>query len=107
MRDVRTRRATTADVEALREVARSAYLPYVETIGVRPAPLDTDNGSVENVAQHGLAELRLFTHQRMACAGECVSRSSATPARARARSSRSARTSRRSSTRSSTRTRSA
>jgi ribosomal protein S18 acetylase RimI-like enzyme len=42
MHEVSTRRATPADVGALREVARSAYLPYVETIGVRPAPLDAD-----------------------------------------------------------------
>jgi ribosomal protein S18 acetylase RimI-like enzyme len=120
MDEVRIRRASTADVEALRELARSAYLPYVEAIGVRPAPLDADydaivrdpshevwvaeRGSavvgllvlvthvdhllVENVAvapsaqgtgvgtglldlaearagERQLAELRLFTHQRM------------------------------------------
>jgi ribosomal protein S18 acetylase RimI-like enzyme len=120
MHEVRARRATPADVGALREVARSAYLPYVEEIGVRPAPLDDDYSAavtdprhevwvaqaatavvgllvlvphddhllVENVAvappaqgagigtalldlaegralEHGLAEVRLFTHQQM------------------------------------------
>jgi ribosomal protein S18 acetylase RimI-like enzyme len=42
MHEVRIRRATPADVGALHELARSAYQPYVETIGVRPAPLDAD-----------------------------------------------------------------
>ncbi len=42
MHEVHTRRATPADVDALREVARSAYQHFVETIGVRPAPLDAD-----------------------------------------------------------------
>ena len=44
--DVGTRRASVADARVLAEVARSAYLPYVEQIGVRPAPLDADYGAV-------------------------------------------------------------
>ena len=39
---MKVRPATGVDVQALQGVARAAYLPYVEQIGVRPGPLDTD-----------------------------------------------------------------
>ena len=52
MHEVRTRRATPADVGALHEVARSAYQPYVETIGVRPAPLDADYSEAVSDPRH-------------------------------------------------------
>jgi ribosomal protein S18 acetylase RimI-like enzyme len=52
MHQVATRRARTADIEAVRELARSAYLPYVAEIGVRPAPLDADYDSVVRDPAH-------------------------------------------------------
>jgi ribosomal protein S18 acetylase RimI-like enzyme len=52
MHEVRIRRATPADVGALHEVARSAYQPYVETIGVRPAPLDADYSAAVTDPRH-------------------------------------------------------
>jgi|tagenome__1003787_1003787.scaffolds.fasta_scaffold18253833_1 ribosomal protein S18 acetylase RimI-like enzyme len=52
MHQVRIRRATPADVGALHEVARSAYQPYIQTIGVRPAPLDSDYSAAVSDARH-------------------------------------------------------
>lgn len=52
MHEVRTRRASPADVGALHELARSAYQPYVETIGIRPAPLDADYSSAVTDPRH-------------------------------------------------------
>jgi ribosomal protein S18 acetylase RimI-like enzyme len=42
MDPVTVRQATTADVPAVTEIARTAYSPYIEEIGVRPRPLDAD-----------------------------------------------------------------
>jgi ribosomal protein S18 acetylase RimI-like enzyme len=52
MHEVRIRGATPADVGAMHKVARSAYQPYVETIGVRPAPLDADYGAAVTDPRH-------------------------------------------------------
>jgi ribosomal protein S18 acetylase RimI-like enzyme len=52
MHEVRTRRATPADVGSLHEVTRSAYQPYVGAIGVRPAPLDADYSAAVSDPRH-------------------------------------------------------
>jgi hypothetical protein len=39
------RQATGADVERVREIARSAYAKYVPRIGGEPAPMVADFGS--------------------------------------------------------------
>lgn len=40
------RRASASDVPAIAAVAQAAYSPYVESIGVRPGPLDADYTTV-------------------------------------------------------------
>lgn len=39
---IRTRRATPADADAIKALVEAAYAPYVERIGLRPAPMDVD-----------------------------------------------------------------
>ncbi|MFG2192444.1 GNAT family N-acetyltransferase [Streptomyces sp. NPDC048639] len=45
MTDDGIRAATPADASAVRAVTEAAYHPYVERIGVRPAPMDADVGA--------------------------------------------------------------
>src|SRR5690349_4295147 len=40
------RRAVASDAPAVAAVAQAAYSPYVESIGVRPGPLDADYAAV-------------------------------------------------------------
>jgi ribosomal protein S18 acetylase RimI-like enzyme len=51
------RRAGPADVPAVAAVAVAAYSPYVESIGVRPGPLDADYATVVARADVRVAEL--------------------------------------------------
>jgi GNAT superfamily N-acetyltransferase len=39
---VRIRPAQSADLEAVRDLVKRAYTPYIDRIGVRPGPLDDD-----------------------------------------------------------------
>lgn len=50
------RLARSEDEAAVREVVQAAYLPYVESIGVRPGPLDDDYGDLIRQQQVWLLE---------------------------------------------------
>lgn len=39
---ISTRRATPADADAIKALVEKAYAPYVDRLGLRPAPMDVD-----------------------------------------------------------------
>jgi GNAT superfamily N-acetyltransferase len=51
------RSATAADVSAIRVIASAAYSPYVDSIGVRPGPLDVDYDAAVADADVRVAEV--------------------------------------------------
>ena len=57
---VTVRRAVAGDVEGLTRLAREAYGPYVERIGVRPAPLDDDYAAA-------VADREVWVAERAGC----------------------------------------
>ncbi len=50
------RRAVTADVRAMRELAKMAYQLYIERIGREPAPMTADYGRIVETGQAWVAE---------------------------------------------------
>ena len=50
------RRADPGDVDAMRELAREAYRPYVERIGREPAPMTADYGRAVDAGRAWVAQ---------------------------------------------------
>ena len=51
------RRADTSDIDAMHDLARAAYRPYVERMGRRPAPMTADYGYAVESGHAWVAQL--------------------------------------------------